>query len=129
MFCEQRYFSHNNVRLQKRKRGKKDCLLSFATVTQRQAPAVSSTTYADAALPCPGSANVNSHCNIMIDCSHWPSVTVVITALAFFCSRASISTAEENTNKCKLYLAKSTIPNAGLGVFTGVDLSTNETIG
>lgn len=54
------------------------------------------------------------------------NVAKAAVALAFLCSRAS---AEENTNRCKLYLAKSTIPSAGLGVFTGVDLSFNDTIG
>ena len=29
---------------------------------------------------------------------------------------------EDGTNTCGLYLAKSTIPGAGLGVYTGVDL-------
>ena len=29
---------------------------------------------------------------------------------------------EDGTNMCGLYLAKSTIPGAGLGVYTGVDL-------
>ena len=29
---------------------------------------------------------------------------------------------EDGTNSCGLYLAKSTIPGAGLGVYTGVDL-------
>jgi hypothetical protein len=54
-----------------------------------------------------------------------PAATVVVP----FSLLLSASLADEKTNICKLYLAKSTIPNAGLGVFTGVDLSIDDTIG
>ena len=52
-----------------------------------------------------------------------------LAAIMIFCPNATYSTADENVNKCKLYLAKSTIPNAGLGVFTGIDLSAHDDIG
>ena len=33
---------------------------------------------------------------------------------------------EDGTNMCGLYLAKSTIPGAGLGVYTGEDLESKK---
>lgn len=36
------------------------------------------------------------------------------------------SIAGEDINTCGLYLAKSTIPGAGLGVYTGVDLESKK---
>ena len=39
----------------------------------------------------------------------------------------SIDDAVEHPN-CRLYLAESTIPNAGLGIYTGVDLPANASI-
>ena len=41
--------------------------------------------------------------------------------------------ADDTTNKveyptCRLFLAESTIPGAGLGIFTGIDLQPNEAV-
>jgi len=44
-------------------------------------------------------------------------------------SPTSAAEVDADPNKCKIYLAKSTIPNAGLGVFTAVDIEMNEFIG
>eukprot|EP00957_Ditylum_brightwellii_P181818 13851130-Ditylum_brightwellii.AAC.1 len=35
----------------------------------------------------------------------------------------------DNRLSCRTYLSESTIPNAGLGVFSGVDVKQNEKIG
>ena len=53
--------------------------------------------------------------------------TGLALALPFLTLEQTHSSADND--KCKLYLAKSTIPNAGLGVFTGIDLSTDDAIG
>ena len=36
---------------------------------------------------------------------------------------------DDNNEQCQLYLSKSSIPGAGMGVFTGIDIKEGETIG
>eukprot|EP00804_Cyclotella_cryptica_P026565 CCRYP_020446-RA/>CCRYP_020446-RA protein AED:0.34 eAED:0.34 QI:116/1/1/1/1/1/3/218/607 len=58
-----------------------------------------------------------------------PSIRVLASAIFCFSASTSPTSTDDDTKKCKLYLAKSTIPNAGLGVFTSINLFPNDSIG
>jgi hypothetical protein len=53
-------------------------------------------------------------------------------AVTILLSRAAAVTAAadaDDSNKCLLYLAESTIPNAGVGMFTGVPVKKGKLLG
>ena len=58
------------------------------------------------------------------------TAAVATTVLLLFLSSAATSAAaDDSSNTCLLYLAESTIPNAGLGVFTGVPVEEGSLLG
>ena len=66
----------------------------------------------------------------------FPIKIIYIAWIAVLLSHmAASSRVEELTNKltgtdtCRLFMAPSTIPNAGIGVFTAVDLQEGESVG
>jgi len=58
---------------------------------------------------------------------------ILFASVAFLCGVEGTSSAADDevggANKCSLYLAKSTIENSGLGIFTGIPLDGEEYIG
>lgn len=48
------------------------------------------------------------------------TTSLLLAAVTAFLSCTSAAAGDEEAKYCSLYLAKSTIENAGLGVFTGV---------
>ncbi|KAL7494773.1 hypothetical protein ACHAWT_003346 [Skeletonema menzelii] len=59
----------------------------------------------------------------MRSCHHLAALLPLIIAPAVLPSAAS-----EEDEQCRLYLAESTIPGAGLGIFTGIDLQENSNV-
>ena len=56
------------------------------------------------------------------------SISIASAAVLFVCARAASAAAVEDEQQCTLYLAKSTIPGAGLGIFTGSPLAKGQHI-
>lgn len=49
----------------------------------------------------------------------------ILSFLSYLATNAS----EDNSDKCELYIANSTIPNAGLGIFSAIERKVGEPIG
>ncbi|KAL7514953.1 hypothetical protein ACHAXN_012227 [Cyclotella atomus] len=56
------------------------------------------------------------------------SITITYTILQSYITAASSAKQTATHPECRLYLAQSTIPNAGLGIFTGIPLQPNQSI-
>ena len=56
-------------------------------------------------------------------------LTAVEVAAATVLLSSAVTSAADESNKCLLYLAESTIPNAGLGIFTGVPVEEGKILG
>jgi hypothetical protein len=56
------------------------------------------------------------------------SITITYTILQSYITAASSAKQSATHPECRLYLAQSTIPNAGLGIFTGIPLQPNQSI-
>ena len=57
---------------------------------------------------------------------------ILASTIAFIIRFSSFSTCASDANaalECDLYIAESTIPNAGLGIFSGIELSVGDTVG
>ena len=73
--------------------------------------------------------NLNGTGNMLATNKH-STWSITVTAVTLLLSHTTtLATDDNNSNQCLLYLAESTIPNAGLGMFTGVPVEEGHLLG